>query len=139
MAQYIYKAITPAGEPLEGQIEAMSKAEVIAKIQEAGNMPISAKELKPGFSLENLLARRSKINNKQVAHFTEQLATLLSAGMPLDRSLSVMIDLNDDERLRPMIEQVRDKVRGGGSLSDALEDQHGVFSNMYTNMVRSEE
>lgn len=139
MAQFIYKAITPAGEPLEGQIEAMTKAEVIAKIQEAGNMPISAKELKPGFSLENLLARRSKINNKQVAHFTEQLATLLSSGMPLDRSLSVMIDLNDDERLRPMIEQVRDKVRGGGSLSDALEDQHGVFSNMYTNMVRAGE
>ena len=90
MAQFIYKAITPSGEPLEGQIEALTKAEVIAKIQEAGNMPISAKELKPGFSLENLLARRSKINNKQVAHFTEQLATLLSSGMPLDRSLSVI-------------------------------------------------
>ncbi|MCX7544087.1 type II secretion system F family protein [Marinicella gelatinilytica] len=139
MAQFIYKAITPAGEPLEGQIEALSKAEVIAKIQDAGNMPISAKELKPGFSLENLLARRSKVSAKQVNHFTEQLATLLSSGMPLDRSLSVMIDLNDDERLRPMIEQVRDKVRGGGTLSDALEDQHGVFSNMYTNMVRAGE
>ncbi len=139
MAQFIYKAITPTGEQLEGQLEAGSQAEVIAKIQEAGNMPVSARELKPGFSLENLLARRSKITQKQVGFFTEQLSTLLSSGMPLDRSLSVMIDLTDEEKVRTMVEQVRDKVRGGGTLSDALEDQHGVFSTMYTNMVRAGE
>lgn len=139
MAQFIYKAITPTGEQLEGQLEAATQAEVIAKIQEAGNMPVSAKELKPGFSLEKLLAKRSKITQKQVGFFTEQLSTLLNSGMPLDRSLSVMIDLTDEERVRTMVEQVRDKVRGGGTLSDALEDQHGVFSTMYTNMVRAGE
>lgn len=139
MAQFIYKAITPTGEQLEGHMEAASQAEVILKIQEAGNMPVSAKELKPGFSLENLLAKRSKVSQKQVGFFTEQLATLLNSGMPLDRSLSVMIDLSDDERIRVMVEQIRDKVRGGGTLSDALEEQHGVFSTMYTNMVRAGE
>jgi len=139
MAQFIYKAITPTGEQLEGQLEASSQAEVIAKIQEAGNMPVSAKELKPGFSVENLLARRSKVTQKQVGFFTEQLATLLNSGMPLDRSLTVMIDLSDDDRIVTMIEQIRDKVRGGGTLSDALEEQHGVFSTMYTNMVRAGE
>ena len=139
MAQFIYKAITPTGEQLEGQLEAASQAEVIAKIQEAGNMPVSAKELKPGFSLENLMARRSKVTQKQVGFFTEQLATLLNSGMPLDRSLTVMIDLSDDDRIVTMIEQIRDKVRGGGTLSDALEEQHGVFSTMYTNMVRAGE
>jgi general secretion pathway protein F len=139
MAKYIYKAITPTGEQLEGQLDAKSQAEVIRKIQDAGNMPVSAKELKPGFSLENLMARRSKITPKQVGFFTEQLSTLLNSGMPLDRSLSVMIDLSDDERIKIMVEQVRDKVRGGGTLSDALEEQHGVFSTMYTNMVRAGE
>ncbi|MCB1581944.1 MAG: type II secretion system F family protein [Marinicella sp.] len=139
MAQFIYKAITPTGEQLEGHMEATTQAEVILKIQEAGNMPVSAKELKPGFSLENLLARRSKVSQKQVGFFTEQLATLLNSGMPLDRSLSVMIDLADDEKIRVMVEQIRDKVRGGGTLSDALEEQHGVFSTMYTNMVRAGE
>lgn len=139
MAQFIYKAITPTGEQLEGHMEAMSEAEVIAKIQEAGNIPVQAKELKAGFSLENLLASRSKVTQKQVGFFTDQLATLLNSGMPLDRSLSVMIELSDDERIRTMVEQIRDKVRGGGSLSDALEEQHGVFSTMYTNMVRAGE
>lgn len=139
MAQFIYKAITPTGEQLEGQMEAFSEAEVIAKIQEAGNIPVLAKEMKAGFSFENLMANRKKVSQKQVGFFTEQLATLLNSGMPLDRSLSVMIELSDDERIKSMVEQIRDKVRGGGSLSDAMEEQHGVFSTMYTNMVRAGE
>lgn len=138
MAQFVYKALTPAGEQLEGQMAAASRQEVINKIQAAGNIPVVAKELGTGFSLENLLASRNKISQKQIGEFTDQLSTLLSSGMPLERSLSVMIDLITDERLRVMVEQVRDKVRGGGTLSDALEEQH-VFSNMYTNMVRAGE
>ncbi|HHL31690.1 MAG TPA: type II secretion system protein GspF, partial [Oceanospirillales bacterium] len=138
MAQYVYKALTPAGEQLEGQMDAASRQEVISKIQAAGNIPVIAKELGTGFSLETLMASRNKISQKQVGEFTDQLSTLLSSGMPLERSLSVMIDLISDERLRVMVEQVRDKVRGGGTLSDALEEQH-VFTNMYTNMVRAGE
>jgi len=138
MAQFVYKALTPSGEQLEGQMDASSRAEVISKIQAAGNIPVTAKELGTGFSLDNLLASRKTITQKQVGEFTDQLATLLNSGMPLERSLSVMIDLIDEERLRVMVEQVRDKVRGGGTLSDALEEQH-VFSNMYTNMVRAGE
>ena len=138
MAQFVYKALTPAGEQLEGQMEALNQAEVIAKIQSAGNIPITAKQLGSGFSLETILASRNKVTQKQIGEFTDQLATLLTSGMPLERSLSVMIDLIDNERLRVMVEQIRDKVRGGGTLSDALEDQH-VFTNMYTNMVRAGE
>ncbi len=138
MAQFVYKALTPAGEQLEGQMDAMSREEVISKIQSAGNIPINAKELGGGFSLDTLLASRNKVSQKQIGEFTDQLATLLTSGMPLERSLSVMIDLIDNERLRIMVEQIRDKVRGGGTLSDALEDQH-VFTNMYTNMVRAGE
>jgi len=91
-----------------------------------------------GFSLENLLSSRKNITQKQVGEFTDQLATLLTSGMPLERSLSVMIDIIDDERLRIMVEQVRDKVRGGTTLSEALEEQN-VFTNMYVNMVRAGE
>jgi general secretion pathway protein F len=138
MAQFSYKALTPAGEQLDGQMDAISHAEVIGKIQAAGNIPLTAKEIGTGFSFENLLSSRKTVTQKQVGEFTDQLSTLLSSGMPLERSLSVMIDLSDDDRLRIMVEQVRDKVRGGGTLSDALEEQH-VFTNMYTNMVRAGE
>ncbi len=138
MAQYLYKALTPAGEPVEGQMEAASEAEVIAKIQEAGNLPLSASRMGEGFSWQNFRLSRRSITQKQVGEFTDQLATLLTSGMPLDRSLSVMLDLADDERLHAMIKAIRDKVRGGGNLSDALAEQH-VFSKLYVNMVRAGE
>ena len=138
MTLFVYKALTPAGEHLEGQMDAVTRAEVIGKIQAAGNIPITAKELSTGFSLENLFSKSKTVNQKQVGEFTDQLATLLNSGMPLERSLSVMIDILDDERMLSMVEQIRDKVRGGGTLSDALGDQH-VFSNMYVNMVRAGE
>ncbi len=138
MAQFAYKALTPGGEPVEGQMEAASEAEVIARIQEAGNLPLSASKLGEGFSLQNFRLSRRTITQKQVGEFTDQMATLLNSGMPLDRSLSVMLDLADDERLKAMIKTVRDKVRGGGNLSDALEEQH-VFSKLYVNMVRAGE
>jgi len=138
MTIFVYKALTPAGEQLEGQMDATTRAEVISKIQAAGNIPITAKEISTGFSLENLFSARKTVTQKQVGEFTDQLSTLLSSGMPLERSLSVMIDIIDDERLRIMVEQIRDKVRGGGTLSDALGDQH-VFTNMYVNMVRAGE
>lgn len=138
MTLFAYKALTPAGEQLEGQMDAASRDEVIKKIQAAGNIPVTAKELSSGFSLENLLSSRNTVSQKQIGEFTDQLSTLLSSGMPLERSLSVMIDLIADEKLRIMVEQVRDKVRGGGTLSDALQEQN-VFTNMYTNMVRAGE
>lgn len=138
MTIFVYKALTPAGEHLEGQMDAATKADVISKIQAAGNIPITAKELSTGFSLENLFSKNKTVTQKQIGEFTDQLATLLNSGMPLERSLSVMIDIIDDERLLSMVEQIRDKVRGGGTLSDALGDQH-VFTNMYVNMVRAGE
>jgi general secretion pathway protein F len=138
MTIFIYKALTPAGEQLDGQMDAVSREEVIRKIQSAGNIPVIAKEVNTGFSIEKLFTRNKAVSQKQVGEFTDQLATLLNSGMPLERSLSVMIDIIDDERMLIMVEQIRDKVRGGGTLSDALRDQH-VFNNMYVNMVRAGE
>ena len=71
--------------------------------------------------------------------FTQQLATLLGAGQPLDRALQILLDLPDSERAKKLLERVRESVRGGTPLSSALEQQHGVFSRLYVNMVRAGE
>src|SRR5690606_37464300 len=78
-------------------------------------------------------------NADQVLQFTQQLATLLGAGQPLDRALQILLDLPDSEGARKLIERVRDEVRGGAPLSSALEHQPGVFSKLYINMVRAGE
>ena len=71
--------------------------------------------------------------------FTQQLATLLGAGQPLDRALSILLETPEDARARRVIGDIRDSVRGGAPLSQALERQHGLFSRLYVNMVRAGE
>src|SRR3546814_5628108 len=73
---------------------------------------------------------------ERLVQFTQQLATLLGAGQPLDRALNILLELPVDEVARRTVTDIRDAVRGGASLSTALERQHGAFSRLYINMVR---
>ncbi|MFP4209374.1 MAG: type II secretion system F family protein [Wenzhouxiangella sp.] len=139
MAVFEYKAVTPAGETLTGEMEAPSQDLVIARLQEMGNIPVSAREVGSGLRLGSLLRGRRGLNQREVGDLTQQLATLLAAGLPLDRSLGILAELAENERVRELVEQVRNHVREGGSLSEGLEQRHGVFSRFYINMVRAGE
>lgn len=141
MAVFEYKAVTASGETLHGEMEAVSSDEVIARLQEAGNLPLLAKEAGSGlgFNLRSLGLDRKRVGSNDIGVITQQLATLLDAGLPLDRALTVQADLAENERIKKMMVGIRDEVRGGSPLSDSLEAQHGTFSRLYTNMVRAGE
>jgi general secretion pathway protein F len=141
MPLYRYKALNPRGELLEGQMEATSDAEVATRLQEQGHLPVEARlasDVRGGTSLRGLL-RQQPLAGDRLVQFTQQLATLLGAGQPLDRALSILLDMPEEGRARDIIADVRDAVRGGAPLSVALERQHGVFSRLYINMVRAGE
>lgn len=139
MPVFEYKAVAPSGETVQGTMEAVSVDMVILKLQEAGNIPLQAKEAGSGFGFGSLSLSRKGMNKREVAQFTQQLSTLLGAGLPLDRSLQVLKELAENERVERTVTDIRDKVREGGSLSDALEERHGTFSRLYVNMVRAGE
>ncbi|MEO7477633.1 MAG: type II secretion system F family protein, partial [Lysobacteraceae bacterium] len=141
MAQFRYQALSAAGEVLHGQMEAGSAEEVIGKLQEAGHIPVEARradEVGSGTNWSGLF-QRDTLGPEQVLQFTEQLATLLGAGQPLDRALAILLDLPESAAARKVIANVRDAVRGGMSLSAAMEQQHGVFSRLYISTVRAGE
>jgi general secretion pathway protein F len=140
MPLFEYKAVAPSGETVQGTMEAASLDLVILKLQEAGNIPLDARESgSGGFSLANLQFGRRGMNSREVGEFTQQLSTLLGAGLPLDRSLQVLLELSENERIKRTVAEIRDRVREGGSLSDALEEQHGAFNRLFINMVRAGE
>ncbi|AKS40865.1 type II secretion system F family protein [Wenzhouxiangella marina] len=139
MPLFEYKAVSPSGETLTGEMEAPSPELVIAQLQEAGNIPVSAKEVGSGFRIETLFRGKRGLSQREIGDLTQQLSTLLGAGLPLDRSLGILIDLSDNDRVRDLVQKVRDHVREGGSLSEGLEARHGVFSRFYINMVRAGE
>jgi general secretion pathway protein F len=140
MPLFEYKAVSPTGETVQGTMEAGSLDGVVAKLQEGGNIPLQAREAgKGGFGLSNLKMGRRNMNSREVGEFTQQLATLLGAGLPLDRSLQVLLELSESVRIKRTVADIRDRVREGGSLSEAMEAQHGTFSRLYINMVRAGE
>ena len=141
MALYRYKAVTPAGETIDGQFDVASNEEAVAKIQDAGNIPleVQAADGTDGGSVFAGLFKREAMNQTQVLQFTQQLATLLGAGQPLDRALQILLELPESEKARRVIERIRDHVRSGAPLSEALEAEPGVFSRLYANMVRAGE
>lgn len=141
MPTYYYKALDSQGIPIEGQMEATNEAEVAIRLQEQGHIPVYARlsdSFKGGLPSLSVLLRKPAFDSSSLVQFTQQLATLLSAGQPLDRALSILADVPDDQRKRIII-AIRDIVRNGTALSVALEQQHGLFSKLYINLVRAGE
>ncbi len=141
MTLYYYKAVTAAGETLEGRMDVASHDDVISKLQDAGSVPLEVRDAATGDGggLLAALTRKATLNEAQIVQFTQQLATLLGAGQPLDRALQILLDLPESEKARNLLERVRDVVRGGATLSDALEAERETFSRLYVNMVRAGE
>ena len=141
MPLFHYKALNARGEMLDGQMEAASNVEVVQRLQEQGHLPVEAKlasEAGAGTSWKGLF-KPKPFTGARLVQFTQQLSTLLGAGQPLDRALTILLDLPEDEAAKSTVADIRDAVRGGTSLSVALERQHGTFSRLYINMVRAGE
>ncbi|MGH8152469.1 MAG: type II secretion system F family protein, partial [Rhodanobacteraceae bacterium] len=83
--------------------------------------------------------RRKSLTGAALVEFTSQLGILLHAGLPLDRALQMLLELPEGERARRVVARIRDRVRGGTSLSHAMEEEHGVFPKLYLSMVRAGE
>ena len=99
MTLYHYKAVTPSGETLEGRMDVASADEVVSKLQDAGNIALEVRDADSAGSggLFAALTRKATLNEAQVVQLTQQLATLLGAGQPLDRALQILLDLPESE------------------------------------------
>ncbi|MFO1422749.1 MAG: type II secretion system F family protein [Candidatus Competibacteraceae bacterium] len=142
MPRYRYEAVDAAGETLREELDAASPESAVEHLRDQGLLPLSVAEVREGWLRgglgQPLFSKRQSISQKSIMLLTQQLSSLLNAGLPLDRALTILIGVAGDERSRALLERVQEKVRGGSSLADALEAQ-GVFSRFYLNMIRAGE
>jgi general secretion pathway protein F len=145
LAFYQYKAVTPGGEVQEGVLEASSTPAAIARLQSMGMIPIRAEEAgaakataAPALRGRSLFTRKG-ISQDDIGIVTREMATLLKAGLPLDRSFEILINLAANPRVAELLGNIRNEIRGGASLSKALDAQKGVFTRFYVNMIRAGE
>lgn len=146
MALFNYKAIAADGGPQDGSMEAVDEAQVIENLNKQGLIPlqvfsgagavatVAAKKQKREFSLFGA----KKVSQADIMAFTQQLSSMLRAGLPLDRALGIQLEILENPPLTKMIGGVQEKVRGGVHFADALEDS-GQFSRFYINMVKAGE
>ncbi len=142
MPLFRYKAVDQVGEVVDGEMEASSQSEVIDRLHDLGHVPIRADAV-AGASLGGLLRKdvfgARRIARRDVASLTRELATLLNAGLPLDQSLEILIDLADRESAKKLLLRLFETVRGGGTLGDAIEAEGEVFPRIYASLVRAGE
>lgn len=141
MPVYEYKGVTVQGKKVSGVQDGDGLKSVRAKLKKDGIVVLEIQEggaLRAGRSRE-ITFRRGKVRLGDLANSTRQLATLLSAGLPLMEALSVLVEQEETPALKSALSAVRDSVREGASLADALKANPKAFSSLYVNMVSAGE
>lgn len=142
MASFSYKALTVDGRVVEGTLDALDDRSVINKLRDQGYLPIRVAGDEEGSIFRRAFSfsfARKKVKGNELLVFTQELGTLVRAGLPLDRSLSILTSLTENQHFREIIRDVLDEVRGGKSLADALAKHPRVFPKIYVNMMRAGE
>jgi general secretion pathway protein F len=140
MPEYTYKATTLSGQTVEGLMEGKDEETVVLGLHQLGYIPIrivSAQEKGEGFRLSSLLPQRVGI--KDLLIFTQELSTLISAGLPIDRSLDILGTLTENRKLKETVKDILKRIEGGNSLGEALSQHPRIFSRLYVNMVKAGE
>ncbi len=147
MALFRYRAVNAAGDVAAGELDAANEAEIVDRLRDQGLMPMKVEAALAGkaVSAAGPASRRARwfesrtVTRDQVLGITRELATLLRAGLPLDRALEILIGLAPTMPVAQLLQTVRDEVRGGKSLSQAIDMHRAVFSRFYVNIVRAGE
>jgi general secretion pathway protein F len=137
MTQFSYKAVTRDGRVTQGRLEASDHRAVTERIQGMGLIPIAIQAAAPKSAGRRHYFER--VSQKDILFFTEELATLVKAGLPLDRSLSITSELASKPSLRTVIQDVLKQIKSGKSLAEALSAHPKYFPRLYVNMVRAGE
>jgi len=140
MANFSYKAVNKEGKHFDGLIEAPDLQAAAFTIQNMGLIPLEVREPRSKSSALKLpRIRFERITRKDILFFTEELSTLVSAGLPLDRSLAITRELAPKHALRVIIDDVLKQIKGGKSLAESLAAHPKHFSRLYVSMVRAGE
>src|SRR3989442_14702407 len=139
MAVFRYKAVNAQGAFSEGQVDAVDTRTVAYRLQSMGLIPVSIDEPAGHRATGRTKIYLQRVSKKDILFFTEELSTLIHAGLPLDRSLAITAELASKPALRNVINDVLKQIKGGKSLAESLAAHPRHFTRLYVNMVRAGE
>src|SRR5579862_4832795 len=137
--QFTYKATNKAGKSITGTADAASKAALLSSLHKQDLHPLLIEPVKGKGRLSQLFGSSKKVKQADLVIFTRQLSTMISAGVPLVRSLGALKNDSENQYMREVLGGVSKEVEGGVPLGDAFAKYPRVFSDVYVNMVRAGE
>ena len=134
MPIYKWEGKTAKGAVKKGEMEAPGEAAIRIHLRQQNIIPtkISSKGKEIRISLPFL---KQKVNQRSVAVFTRQLATMIDAGLPLVQSLEILSSQQDNKLFKNVIRQIKEDVEGGSTFAGALAKHPSAFNELYTNLV----
>lgn len=155
MANFQYSALDAKGEQTTGVVTAATEAEAIQQLRAKGLYPTQLSEegktkgkAAPAKTKAKAKAKAKvpakgnlggSVKPKSLMIFTRQLATLIDAGLPLLRSLTVLEKQEPNPALRATINALADNVQSGSTFSESLAQHPKIFNKLYVNMVKAGE
>ena len=159
MPQFSYRARRRSGEVVQGVLDVADRSAALLQIERLGLFPVAVEAAKGGVvaivekavnrkeafaamlppTVRQAFLRKRKPKLQELATFTQQLANLLQAGMPLTVALNSMTHLQSKGISSEVSKQLKQEVMEGKSLSDAMARQPLIFSDLYVNMVKAGE
>src|SRR5438128_5584251 len=138
MSSFYFKAVAPDGKLRTGSLAGESDKAVARELRKQGLTPVYVGiEQKKGFQIT--LPDFTRGRHRDVLFFTQEISTLLNAGVPLDRALTITGELTERPGFRFIILDTLRVLKGGRSFADSLAVHPEYFSDLYINMVRAGE
>ena len=146
MPIYKYEAMNASGQEVKDELQAPSSEEAVTKIRNLGLFPTKISEKAAARRVQAAAGAQKKtstpwgrVSGKLLTQFTRQLSTLIDAGLPILRCLTILEQQQRPGILRVTLRRVREDVEGGASLSEAMSRCPKVFDRLYVNMVAAGE
>jgi type IV pilus assembly protein PilC len=135
MPVFVYKGKTLAGSAVEGELKAASKEDLERVLRQNRIIVNSIHKKAPELNIKF----GTGIKKVDVSRFTRQFATMIGAGLPMVQCLEILAAQVENKELAKIIDNVREGVSGGATLSEALARHPKIFDQLYTNMVEAGE
>lgn len=145
MGEFRYRALTTGGEIIEEVMDAPDRESVVSRLRSLDHVPISVDPAEPsqqrpfGVVARSRSARRPRVSTQSLAVFTRQLGTLLEAKLLLDDAFGVAVEAAETPAIAAVAVNLRQRVREGAPLSDALASHPHMFDEFYRAMVAAGE
>lgn len=136
---YTYTVRDRSGREITGSLQADSVDALTGKLRQMGYFVVSVEEVKTALRKRELHIFGARVKSKEIAIFTRQFATMINAGLPLIKCLSILAQQTGSQVLSDIISDCSKEVEAGRSLSDALSKHPKAFNDLYVAMVRSGE